>query len=87
MLSVPGLMAWMHGSRSPARREPVPPQIVVPPLNMEEREEIVVQQLSEYRKKLTPTQLQLLLEKAESHKPLFLLTCCEELRLQVRAPL
>ena len=77
---------------------------------MQEREEIVVQQLSEYaaltavaspthhtrhltatpsrhryRKKLTPQQLKLLLAKTESHKPLFLLTVCEELRLQVRA--
>lgn len=41
---------------------------------------IVVQQLSVYRKRLTNEQLDLLLEKAESSKPLFLLTCCEELR-------
>jgi hypothetical protein len=41
---------------------------------------IVVQQLSVYRKRLTNEQLDLLLEKTESSKPLFLLTCCEELR-------
>jgi hypothetical protein len=41
---------------------------------------IVVQQLREYRKRLTHEQLELLLDKAESSKPLYLLTCCEELR-------
>ena len=67
-----------------AKRDPPPPQLVVPPLSMGEREEIVVQQLSEYRKKLTPQQLSLLMAKPESHKPLFLLTVCEELRLQAQ---
>ncbi len=37
-----------------------------------------------YRKKLTPAQMNLLLTKAESGKPLFLITSCEELRLQAQ---
>lgn len=35
------------------------------------------------RKRLTREQLELLLAKAESSKPLYLLTCCEELRYDV----
>jgi hypothetical protein len=47
---------------------------------------IIVQQLKEYRKNLTPEQLELLLDKTESSKPLYLLTCCEELRYCKRIP-
>lgn len=67
-----------------AKRDPRPPQWEIPPLSTGEREEIVRQQLTEYRKKLTRGQLALLLDKKESAKPLFLLTACEELRLQAQ---
>ena len=56
------------------------PLLDVPGLTKEECKTIVVQQLREYRKRLTNEQLELLLDKAESSKPLYLLTCCEELR-------
>jgi telomerase protein component 1 len=67
-----------------SRRDPKPPQMEIPPLTQGEKETIVQQQLSEYRKKLTREQLRLLLDKKESSKPLFLLTACEELRLQAQ---
>jgi hypothetical protein len=60
------------------------PQLDIPGLSKSECEEIVVQQLREYRKRLTREQLELLLAKTESNKPLYLLTCCEELRLQAQ---
>lgn len=66
------------------RRDPRPPMIEIPSLAEAERTEIVVRQLSEYRKKLTSQQMRLLLDKKESSKPLFLLTACEELRLQAQ---
>ena len=66
------------------RRDPRPPMIEIPALAEAERTEIVVRQLSEYRKKLTGAQMRLLLDKKESSKPLFLLTACEELRLQAQ---
>ena len=56
------------------------PQLDIPGLSKAECEEIVVQQLREYRKRLTREQLELLLGKTEANKPLYLLTCCEELR-------
>jgi hypothetical protein len=56
----------------------------IPGLSRKECKMIVVQQLSVYRKRLTNEQLDLLLEKTESSKPLFLLTCCEELRCVAR---
>ncbi len=56
------------------------PIVDVPGLTKIECKTIVVQQLKEYRKRLTHEQLELLLSKAESTKPLYLLTCCEELR-------
>jgi len=58
--------------------------IEIPALAEAERTEIVVRQLSEYRKKLTKERMRLLLDKKESAKPLFLLTACEELRLQAQ---
>ena len=54
------------------------------PLTTSERRDIVTQQLAYYRKKLTVPQMDLLLSKAESGKPLFLITSCEELRLQAQ---
>eukprot|EP01138_Halocafeteria_seosinensis_P010237 gb/GECG01010455.1/.p1 GENE.gb/GECG01010455.1/~~gb/GECG01010455.1/.p1 ORF type:complete len:2817 (+),score=410.58 gb/GECG01010455.1/:1-8451(+) len=66
------------------KRDPKPPQLDVPPLEFSERCDIVRNALAEYRKKLLPTQMNLLMEKSESHKPLYLLTVCEELRLQAQ---
>jgi hypothetical protein len=56
------------------------PLLDIPGLSKSECKTIVIQQLKEYRKRLTAEQLELLLDKAESSKPLYLLTCCEELR-------
>ena len=66
------------------KRDPRPPQLDVPPLEFSERCEIVRNALAEYRKKLLPNQMNLLMEKTESSKPLYLLTVCEELRLQAQ---
>jgi len=66
------------------RRDPPPKQLTVPGLSEPERREIVVTQLREYRKKLLPYQLDLVLAKQDSFKPLYLLTLCEELRLQAQ---
>lgn len=65
-------------------RDPKPHFLEVPALLPNERKDIVVNQLQEYRKKLTSEQMELLLKKPDSHKPLFLLTVCEELRLQAQ---
>ena len=43
-----------------------------------------VKTLCSFRKKLTPEQLHLLLAKAHAGSPLYLMTCCEELRLQAQ---
>jgi len=59
------------------KRDPRPPVMEIPGLTAPEKEEIVRQQLAEYRKKLNPLQMRLLLDKKESPKPLFLLTACE----------
>jgi hypothetical protein len=66
------------------RRDPRPSMVEIPALSESEKTAIVVRQLSEYRKKLTKDQMRLLLDKKESAKPLFLLTACEELRLQAQ---
>lgn len=60
------------------------PSVDMTPLTTSERRDIVTQQLAYYRKKLTVPQMDLLLSKAESGKPLFLITSCEELRLQAQ---
>lgn len=64
-------------------RDPHPYQLEVPDLKDAEKADIVISNLAMYRKKLTEPQLESLLHKAESYKPLYLLTSCEELRLQV----
>lgn len=61
-------------------RERHPPELVVSALSLEEREEIVRAHLSTYRKKLTPNQMENLMNKRDSSKPLYLLIACEELR-------
>jgi len=45
---------------------------------------VCVKTLCSFRKKLTPEQLHLLLAKAHAGSPLYLMTCCEELRLQAQ---
>jgi hypothetical protein len=71
-------LAAMH------RRDPQPPHVVIPGLSEDEQRDIVVRQLQLFRKKLTDNQLRLVLNKAESYKPLYLLTAAEELRLQAQ---
>jgi WD40 repeat protein len=70
--------------RALQRRDPPPVQLQVPELRDDEKREIVVTQLREYRKKLLPHQLDLVIDKKDSAKPLYLLTLCEELRLQAQ---
>lgn len=67
-----------------ASRSPTPHILDVPELTMSERRAIVVQHLATYRKRVTEQQLEAILSKTDSHKPLYLLTCCEELRLQAQ---
>lgn len=66
------------------KRDPAPRELHVPGLSIEERKDIVTTRLAQYRKKLTSGQMDLVLAKQESDKPLYLLTCCEELRLQAQ---
>ena len=68
-----------------SRRDPRPPVLEITGLNQEERTAIVTAALAEYRKKLNAVQLAILMAKDESTLPLYLLTVCEELRLQARA--
>ncbi|HUS11312.1 MAG TPA: AAA family ATPase [Pyrinomonadaceae bacterium] len=60
-------------------------KVIVGALTGEERQEIVRQTLDDYRKKLEETsennQMGLLLNKAESDHPLYLIVACEEMRL------
>eukprot|EP01119_Soliformovum_irregulare_P012097 TRINITY_DN311_c0_g3_i1.p1 TRINITY_DN311_c0_g3~~TRINITY_DN311_c0_g3_i1.p1 ORF type:complete len:944 (-),score=326.09 TRINITY_DN311_c0_g3_i1:1917-4748(-) len=62
-----------------AKRERV--EISVGELNLAEREEIVRKTLWEFRKKLSFSQMEQLLSKSDSHRPLYLVTACEELRV------
>eukprot|EP01114_Cavostelium_apophysatum_P006997 TRINITY_DN1864_c0_g1_i2.p1 TRINITY_DN1864_c0_g1~~TRINITY_DN1864_c0_g1_i2.p1 ORF type:complete len:1456 (+),score=157.69 TRINITY_DN1864_c0_g1_i2:62-4429(+) len=67
------------------RKRPSVHEVSVGELTMDERREIVRQTLWEYRKKLDERpgkdQMALLLAKKDSHKPLYLITACEELRV------
>jgi telomerase protein component 1 len=67
------------------RRRPAPEEIVVGPLSDDERRLVVRRTLWEYRKQLDERpendQMGLLLRKAESSNPLYLIVACEELRL------
>ena len=65
-------------------RDPRPHELEVRALHTEERSNLVVARLGMYRKKLTEPQMDILLSKAGSGSPLYLLTCCEELRLQAQ---
>lgn len=66
-------------------RKPQPPEITVGPLEENHRKSLVRAVLAEYRKKLDEApgnnQMRVLLRKPESHKPLYLVLACEELRL------
>jgi len=66
------------------KRDPQPQQMNVPGLQLEDRQEIVRKSLLEYSKRLKPDQMDLIMQKPESTKPLYLLTVCEELRLQAQ---
>lgn len=66
------------------KRDPACPIIDLPPLRPEECKLLVTQQLVRYRKKLLPTQMELLLSKTEAMRPLYAITACEELRLQAQ---
>lgn len=66
------------------KRDPCPDQLIVPGLMLEERKEIVRTSLLEYSKRLKTEQMDLIMAKPESTKPLYLLTVCEELRLQAQ---
>ena len=66
------------------KRDPQPQQLNVPGLQLEDRQEIVRKSLLEYSKRLKPDQMELIMQKPESTKPLYLLTVCEELRLQAQ---
>lgn len=70
--------------RSLSRRDPPPLAMEVPGLSVQEREQLVVRALAEYRKRLTPVQLKLLLDKQDADRALYLRTACEELRLQAQ---
>ncbi len=66
------------------KRDPQPQHLNVPGLQLEDRQEIVRKSLLEYSKRLKPDQMDLIMQKPESTKPLYLLTVCEELRLQAQ---
>ena len=56
------------------------PVISIKPLSKKDIRNIITYRLSEYRKKLSAEQMQMLLAKKESNKPLYLAVACEELR-------
>jgi telomerase protein component 1 len=56
-------------------------ELLVGELTKVEQEEIVRTTLWEYRKKLSPDQMTLLLQKKDAYKPLYLIVACEELRV------
>jgi telomerase protein component 1 len=56
-------------------------EILVGPLSRQEQGEIVEKTLWVHRKKLSPRQLDLLLQKTDANKPLYLIVACEELRV------
>lgn len=55
--------------------------VQVGPLTLFERREIVEKLLWQYRKKLSDSQMNQLLRKQDSYKPLYLVVACEELRV------
>ena len=65
-------------------RDPAPHEVEVQGLEVDERRVVVSARLNEYRKKLTPQQMDMLLSKGHAGSPLYLLTSCEELRLQAQ---
>ncbi|XP_022087926.1 telomerase protein component 1-like [Acanthaster planci] len=58
-----------------------PQEIVVTPLDMEARKEIVTELLGTYNKRLDAAQMESLLAKESSQNPLWLAVACEELRV------
>eukprot|EP01113_Clastostelium_recurvatum_P018405 TRINITY_DN2169_c0_g1_i12.p1 TRINITY_DN2169_c0_g1~~TRINITY_DN2169_c0_g1_i12.p1 ORF type:complete len:2586 (+),score=522.10 TRINITY_DN2169_c0_g1_i12:146-7903(+) len=67
------------------RRKPCPPEVVLGPLDIKDRREIVRKTLAEYRKHLDERpmndQMRLLLKKTDANHPLYLMLACEELRV------
>lgn len=63
------------------RRKSPPQEVLVGSLTENERREIVTKTLETYRKTLDEHQMRLLLKKAASDNPLFLIVACEELRV------
>ncbi len=66
-------------------RRPIAVEIVLDPLTIEDRREVIQQVLSDYRKRLDErpghNQIALLLHKKEAGNPLYLKVACEELRV------
>ncbi|XP_071952526.1 telomerase protein component 1-like [Antedon mediterranea] len=58
-----------------------PEEIIVTPLNMDARKEIVTEMLGKYNKRLDEKQISSLLSKESSQNPLWLAVACEELRV------
>jgi len=67
------------------RREPPLPHFTLPDLEVKERRDIVKSQLRDFFKSLSPHDVEAVVSKLGSRAPLYLVTCCEELRLQVGA--
>jgi len=67
------------------RRRPPPPEVVLTPLDPKDRQTLVRLVLAEYHKKLDEKpmndQMRVLLKKADSVSPLYLILACEELRM------
>lgn len=57
------------------------PSILVDALSIEDRKDIVSQTLAMYNKKLDSNQMDALMKKEDTTSPLFLVVCCEQLRL------
>eukprot|EP01130_Rhizamoeba_saxonica_P014704 TRINITY_DN6442_c0_g1_i2.p1 TRINITY_DN6442_c0_g1~~TRINITY_DN6442_c0_g1_i2.p1 ORF type:complete len:1957 (-),score=395.96 TRINITY_DN6442_c0_g1_i2:23-5893(-) len=57
------------------------PQLSIGKLEIQDREAIVTHTLARYNKKLDSNQMRILLQKEDAVKPLYLIICCEELRL------
>ena len=86
-LQVRFVLSWPLDSfpaTATAAWQPPLPTTTMAPLTKTEGRDIVIRQLEYYRKRLTPGQSELLLAKQEAYKPLFLITSCEELRLQAQ---
>lgn len=56
-------------------------RVRVETLQLNDRQDIVSQTLAEYNKKLDSNQMDLLLQKEAASSPLYLIVCCEELRV------